>query len=184
MEESNNHVFEPKVEVVKWPDEKDLLWCKECTLNTVGKKAVNAPSEEWVERLVRAEHSPIRELWFGIRMEIPYWVSVHFVRHHVGVNHYVQTQRNDRQREYDRNKAPQGTLVSHVMSVNAMELIEMAHKRLCMMASSETRKVMEQICKKVSEVAPYMKNALVPLCEYRNGICAEMFPCGRYPAGK
>ena len=184
MEESNNIVFEPKVEVVKWPDEKDLLWCKECTLNTVGKKAVNAPSEEWVERLVRAGHSPIRELWFGIRMEVPYWVSVHFVRHHIGVNHYVQTQRNDRQHEYDRSQAPQGTLVSHVMSVNAMELIEMAHKRLCMMASPETRKVMSEICKKVSEVAPYMKNALVPLCEYRNGICTEMFPCGRYPTGK
>ena len=27
-----------KVEILKYPNYQDLLWCKECTLNTVGKK--------------------------------------------------------------------------------------------------------------------------------------------------
>lgn len=169
-----------QVEVLKYPTEADLMWCKTCTLNTVGKKSVNAPTEEWLERLVKAEHSPIRELWFGIRMEIPYWVSVHFVRHHIGVNHYVQSQRNDRQSKYDRTLAPQSQMVSHIMSINAAELIQMAHKRLCNQASPETRQVMRQICGEVIKVAPYMKDVLVPLCEYRNGLCTEMFPCGRF----
>ena len=169
--------MEYKIELLKYPDEKDLLWCKRCCLNTVGKDSTKEPTEEWIQRLVEAEHSPIRELWFGIKMEIPYWVSVHFVRHHIGVNHYVQTQRTDRQTKYDRTTAPQGQLVSHIMSVNAQELIFMAHKRLCNQASPETRAVMKQICEEVIKVAPYMKNVLVPLCKYRNGKCTEMFPC-------
>lgn len=165
-----------KVELLKYPNEKDLLWCKQCTLNTVGKTTTKLPNEEWIKRLVESEHSPIRELWFGIKMEIPYWVSVHFVRHHIGVNHYVQTQRTDRT-GVDRNELPQGQMVSHIMSVNAQELIFMAHKRLCKQASKETREVMKEICNKVIEVAPYMKDVLVPLCVYRNGKCSEMFSC-------
>ncbi len=165
-----------KVELLKYPSEKDLLWCKQCTLNTVGKTTTKLPNEEWIKRLVESEHSPIRELWFGIKMEIPYWVSVHFVRHHIGVNHYVQTQRTDRT-GVDRNELPQGQMVSHILSVNAQELIFMSHKRLCKQASKETRAVMKEICNKVIEVAPYMKDVLVPLCVYRNGKCAEMFSC-------
>lgn len=165
-----------KVELLKYPSEKDLLWCKQCTLNTVGKTTTKLPNEEWIKRLVESEHSPIRELWFGIKMEIPYWVSVHFVRHHIGVNHYVQTQRTDRT-GVDRNELPQGQIVSHIMSVNAQELIFMSHKRLCKQASKETREVMKEICNKVIEVAPYMKDVLVALCVYRNGKCTEMFSC-------
>ena len=63
------------------------------------------------------------------------------------------------------------------MSVNAQELIFMAHKRLCKQASKETREVMQQIVKQVVAVAPYMKEVLVPLCAYRNGKCDEMFSC-------
>lgn len=166
------------VEVIKVPTEKDLQWVKTCTLNTVGKSSTKAPTAEWVKRLVEAEHSPIRELWFGIKMEIPYWVSVHFVRHHVGVNHYVQTQRDDRTGDtISRNDKPQGEMVSHIMSINAQGLINMAHKRLCKQASKETRDVMRLICKEVIKVAPYMEGVLVPICAYRNGKCTEMFPC-------
>lgn len=166
-----------RVELLRYPSEEDLLWCKTCCLNTVGKTTTSLPTEEWLKRLVESEHSPIRELWFGIKMEIPSWVSIHFVRHHIGVNHYVQSQRNDRQDNYDRNKAPQDTIVSHIMSINAQELIQMAHKRLCKQASEETRQVMQRICDEVINVAPYMRDVLVPLCAYRNGKCTEMFSC-------
>ena len=165
-----------KVEIIKYPTREDLKWVKTCTLNTVGKTSTKAPTDLWIKRLVESEHSPIRELWFGIKMEIPYWVSVHFVRHHIGVNHYVQTQRTDRT-GINRDELPQGEIVSHIMSVNAQELIFMAHKRLCLQASEETREVMKEIVKQVVEVAPYMKDVLVPLCVYRNGKCTEMFSC-------
>ena len=165
-----------KIEVIKFPNEKDLMWCKTCTLNTIGKKSTKAPNEEWIKRLVESEHSPIRELWFGIKMEIPYWVSVHFVRHHIGVNHYVQTQRTDRT-GIDREDKFQSAPVKHIMSINAQELIHMAHKRLCKQASLETRVIMNMIVDEVVKVAPYMKDVLVPLCVYRNGKCTEMFSC-------
>lgn len=165
-----------KVEVLKYPTENDLLWVKQCTLNTVGKSTTKAPTEEWLVKLIEAEHSPMRELWFGIKMEIPYWVSVHFVRHHIGVNHYIQTQRSDRT-GVNRSEKPQGEIVSHIMSVNAQELVFMAHKRLCKQASEETQEVMREIVKKIVEVAPFMKSVLVPLCKYRGGLCNEMFSC-------
>ena len=99
-----------------------------------------------------------------------------FVRHHIGVNHYVQTQRTDRT-GIKRDDLPQGEIVSHIMSVNAQELIFMAHKRLCKQASEETRMIMQEIVKKVIEVAPYMKEVLVPMCVYRGGLCDEFFSC-------
>ena len=171
-----------KVELLKSPNESDWAWCKICTLNTVGKKSVTAPTDEWKKKLIAAEHSPLRELWFGIKMTIPYYSSVHFVRHHIGVNHYVQTQRNDRQTDYDRTKAPQDAMVSHIMSVNAMELVEMAHKRLCSQAAPETRQVMQMIVDEVLKTNPEFKDVLVPLCEYRGGVCTEFYPCGRNKA--
>lgn len=168
-----------KVEILKYPNETDWLWVKTCTLNTVGKKLKSSATQvdyEWKVKLLEAEHSPIRELWFGIKMEIPYWVSVHFVRHHIGVNHYVQTQRTDRT-GVNRDELKQGEIVSHIMSVNAQELIFMAHKRLCKQASPETRQVMQMIVDEVIKVCPEMKSVLITLCAYRNGKCTEMFPC-------
>lgn len=166
------------VEILKHPTQEDWEWCKTCTLNTVGKKSVNAPTDEWKRKLIASEHSPLRELWFGIKMTIPYWVSVHYCRHHEGVSHYIQSQRNDRQDKYDRTQAPQGEMVSHIMSVNAQELMFIARKRLCYQASPETRQVMEEICRKVIEVNPEFEGFLEPLCSYRNGKCTEFYPCG------
>lgn len=100
------------------------------------------------------------------------------VRHHIGCNHYVQTQRNDRQDKYDRAQAPQGQIVSHILSINAQELVFMAHKRLCGQASPETRSVVRKMCDLVIEKYPEFKDVLVPLCQYRGGLCTEFYPCG------
>ena len=168
-----------KIEILKYPTEQDWLWAKTCTLNTVGKKVISGKVDStWKEKLLLSEHSPIRELWFGIKMEIPYWVSVHFVRHHIGINHYVQTQRSDRTGQ-DRSSKRQDELVSHIMSINAQELIFMSHKRLCKQASQETRQVMQDIVNQVISLCPEFQKVLVPLCVYRNGKCTEFFPCSR-----
>lgn len=171
-----------KVELLKHPTEEDWLWCKTCTLNTVGMTHIkNAPDDEWKKRLIESEHSPIRELVFGFRLTIPYWVSVHLVRHSIGINHYVQSQRDDRQKTEQTPRADkrQGEFVSHIISVNAQELVQIAHKRLCNQASYETREVVKEMCRLAIESNPEMKDVLVPLCAYRNGKCTEMFPCGR-----
>jgi hypothetical protein len=166
-----------KIELIKYPTEQDWAYCKTCTLNTVGKKIVNTQvSSEWKRKILESEHSPIRELWFGFKMEIPYWVSVHFTRHHEGVNHFVQTQRTDRT-GIDRNELPQGAMVSHIMTINAQALMNMARKRLCKQASKETREVMYIICKEAIQVCPELEGLLVANCGYRNGKCTEFFPC-------
>ena len=171
-----------KVEMLKYPTDEDWLFCKQCTLNTIGKTTTTLPTDEWKEKLLVAEHSPIRTLWFAFKMEIPYYVSVHFVRHKYGVEHFVQSQRDDRQLKgvpvTSRALQPQGAIVSHVMYINAQELMFMARRRLCMQASAETREVMKQIVNLVLETNPEFKNVLVPMCEYQDG-CPEFNPCGR-----
>ncbi len=167
-----------KVELLKHPTEQDWQWVKTCTLNTVGKKSLTKPTDEWKQKLIESEHSPMRELWFGFRIVLPSWVSVHLVRHNNGANHYVLSQRTDRT-GIDRNKLPQDAPVSHIISVNAQELVHISHKRLCMQASPETRSVVRAMCDEVIKVCPQMKSVLVPLCVYRNGKCTEFFPCNK-----
>lgn len=167
------------VELLKYPTEEDWEWTYLCTLNTIGKKPKKGPTSEWKKKLLESEHSPIRELVFGFRITVPSWVSVHFVRHNNGANHYVCTQRNDRQDKYDRNKAPQGEMVTHIISVNAQELIYIARKRLCNQASPETRMVVKMMCEEAKRVCPEISNMLVPNCVYRGGLCTEFFPCNK-----
>lgn len=167
-----------KVEILKYPTEDDWKWCKTCTLNTIGKKMVSNPDFEWKHKILESEHSPIRELWFGFRLTVPYYISTHFVRHSTGINHYVQSQRNDRQDNYDRTKAPQDAPVSHIISVNAQELMFMARKRLCRQADPLTQQVMKEMCRQAIFVCPELDGLLEPLCYYRNGKCTEFYPCG------
>lgn len=166
------------VEILKYPTEEDWMLCKKCTLNTVGKDSTKLPTDEWKRKLLLSEHSPIRTLNFCIKMIIPYYVSVHFCRHFTGVTHFVQSQRNDRQENYDRTKAPQDAPVSHMMYINAQELMFMARRRLCMQADPFTRKVMEEICMQVIDVCPEFNKTLEPMCSYRGGRCTEFNCCG------
>ena len=166
------------VEILKVPSDEDWMIAKLCTLNTVGKTSTTLPTEEWKHKLIMSEHSPIRTLNFVIKITVPYWVSVHYVRHKYGVEHFVSTQRNDRQGNYDRNKAPQGQMVSHIMYLNAQELMFMARRRKCLQASRETREVMDEICRQIEDKCSYMRDTLEPMCYYRGGRCTEFNCCG------
>lgn len=73
-----------KVEILKHPTEEDWMFCKTCALNTVGKTSLVLPTQEWKEKILKAEHSPIRTLWFAFKIEIPYYISVHLCRHKIG----------------------------------------------------------------------------------------------------
>ena len=168
------------VEMIKYPTDEDWLFCKQCTLNTVGLKSSKMPNEEWKIKLLKCEHSPIRTLWFAFRLHIPYYVSTHLVRHKYGAEHFVQSQRDDRQKEVvaPRAEKPQGEFVSHILYVNAQELMFIARKRLCNQASEETRQVVRMMCEEVLKTNPEFKDFLVPACVYQHE-CKEMFPCGK-----
>ena len=160
------------------PSFYDWVAVKKRALVTVGKYAKTEPSEEWKRKMLIAKHSPIRRLQFSFYIECPYWVSVHLCRH-VHAQPYVKSQRNDRQSEHDRNTAPQNETVSMIWDMNAEELINIANKRLCMLASPETRAVVEEMCKQVISILPEFETVLVPNCKANGGVCHEMFPCGK-----
>ena len=169
-----------EVKLVRYPSKADLMWMKECTIGTMmGKEAKTPPSSEFIRKLLAARHSPIRELVFSyVITDIPYWVSVHLVRHHVGFQPYVSSQRNDRQDMYDRTKAPQDSPVTMRITLNAEALLTLANKRLCMKASPETREVVQKMCELAGDVLPEMREFMVPMCDYHGGICYEISSCG------
>lgn len=123
----------------------------------------------------KSEHSPIRTQLFWVEMVgIPTFVSVHFVRHDVGIEHFVKSNRPDRGGD---GEADRMTPVTHSMLINAQALISMARRRLCGKASKETRQVMEMIRSAAGSVDPALP--MLPDCEYRGG-CHEFKSCGWY----
>lgn len=167
-----------KVEIIRHPREEDWMLAKIAALETVSLKAVNPPSFEWKRDLLNSMHSPLRVLPFYFRItDVPSWVSVHLVRH-VHATPFVESQRNDRQNNYDRRKAPQDAPVNMGWYMTAEELINISHKRLCRLASKETREVVEEICRQVIEIMPEFESVLVPNCYYRGGRCTEFKCCG------
>ena len=171
---------EVKVEVLRHPTDEDWQRCKMLAMNTIGREWSGTVSNTWKHKILKSGHSPIRTLMFTIRMEIPYWVSVHFCRHKYGVEHYVTSQRNDRQDAYDRNQATQDVTVTHIMDVNAQELMQIARMRLCGQASEETRRAMYEVCKAVLRENPEFRPFLVPKCRVGelSFYCNEFRPCG------
>lgn len=132
--------------------------------------------------MLMSEHSPIRRIkfywrWSGLKS----WVSVHMVRHKIGIEHWVSTQRPDRtdNQDKDRDKLPQGALVNHACEADAQALINISRKRLCECASTQTRLAWKTVKEKVAETEPELANCMVRECIYR-GFCPEMFSCGYY----
>ena len=169
-----------EVKMTRFPDLWDWREVKRRALVTVGLKAVTAPCDNWKEEILKARHSPIRDIRFSFDITCPYWVSTHLVRH-VHAQPYVRSQRNDRQSEYDRNAARQDAPVQMIWDMNADELLTIAQKRLCLMASPETRAVVRLMCELVKQQCPEFSNVLKPACEWQGGVCHEYKGgCGRW----
>lgn len=145
---------------------------------TINKEAGEGePSSAWKKRILLAEHSPIRQLvfrwkWVGLKS----WVSVHLVRHKVGIDHFVSTQRSDRTGT-DRDAARQDAPVSHECVANAQAIMGISRKRLCRQASPETRAAWGQVVAALRETEPELASCCVPECVYR-GFCPEFRCCG------
>ena len=156
-----------------WQDIKDS------TMNTIGKDTGKYPTSEYKRRLILAEHSPIRRLKFYWRWsDLKYWVSVHIVRHKIGIEHWVSTQRTDRT-GVNRDEIPQSALVKHACEADAQAMINISRRRLCNCASKETRDAWQQVKDKVAQYGEAeLASCMVRECVYRNGLCPEMFTCG------
>lgn len=147
---------------------------------TVGKEdSGKEPSDKWRARMLLSEHSPIRLVEYDISIEkVRQWVSVHLVRHHIGVEKFVRTQREDRTTlEVPRDELPQGSLNDMEMTCNAQALINISRKRLCYLSSKETRKAWRSVVKEIGKQDPVLAEKCVPECIYR-GFCPEEKCCG------
>lgn len=167
------------VELLEYPGAKEWEEVKRRALVTIGKKPVTPPTAQWKHDILEARHSPIRYLRYSFYFkDIPSWVATHLCRH-VHAQPYVKSQRNDRQKDYDRNAARQDAPVDMILDVNAEELMTIANKRLCMQAAQETREAVQMMCRCALNATPELLGLLVPMCEYHGGKCHEMNPCGR-----
>ena len=64
---------------------------------------------------------------------------------------------------------------------NTQHMIDTARKRLCRLASRETRKYMEDLKKSIKTIEPEISDVMVCNCVYRGG-CSEPNGCGWYQA--
>ncbi|MFW5752927.1 MAG: hypothetical protein ACOCYV_02630 [Planctomycetota bacterium] len=130
-------------------------------------------------RMYRCEHSPMRTQLFWIEMHaIPTFVSVHLVRHKIGVEHFVMSNRDDRGGAHDTDRY---SPVNHGMLIDAQALVNMARKRLCRKSHTDTIAVMQALRSAIDAVDPDLAAVMVPECEYRGGFCHELKPCGLHP---
>lgn len=135
------------------------------------------PSPRWKKRILLAEHSPIRKINVSWKWtNLPSWVSVHFVRHKFGIEHFVSTQRTDRT-GVDRNLQPQNAPVDHECFANAQAVMFISRRRMCSQASPETRAAWKLVVDALREIQPELAACCVPECVYR-GFCPEFKSCG------
>lgn len=167
------------INIINWVEYEDV-WSKvkRSARTTISKEDEGTyPSDSWKKTILLAEHSPIRRIKFSWQWnKLKSWVSVHFVRHKNGIEHWVSTQRTDRT-GVDRDKKTQDSPVMHECEANAQALIFISRKRLCNQASPETRDAWMEVKQKVSEKDPVLGSVMVPECIYR-GFCPEFHSCG------
>ena len=147
---------------------------------TVGKDSLGKePSRKFKREILISEHSPIRSISVSwIWRDIASWVATHWSRHKWEC--YIKTQRSDRTGT-NRDKLPQDAPVNFTGEANIQHLIDSFRKRLCMLASRETRLYAEDFKAELHNYEPEISEVLVPNCVYRCG-CPEPNGCSWYEA--
>lgn len=193
----------PKVTRFECP-KADWIRVVNAARRTWGKKPIfREPSDKFKRKILLAEHSPIRLLEYDFTIEdIRQWVTVHLVRHHVGCEKFVHTQRQDinpdievitkrlmeiikeegleREGWRERDYLQQGESNDMDMTCNAQSFMSISRKRLCYgCASPETRQAWQVVINALKEVDPILAEKCVPECVYR-GFCPEDDRCCGY----
>ena len=164
------------MQIDQFKHEENWQDIKDAAMNTINKTTGKYPDSVWKRKLILSEHSPIRRMKFYWRWkDLKSWVSVHMVRHKIGIEHWVSTQRSDRT-GVSRDELPQGALVNHACEADAQALINISRKRLCSCASPETREAWQLVREEVAKTEPELASCMVRECIYR-GFCPEMFSC-------
>ena len=141
----------------------------------------HTPSAEFKSRILMSEHSPIRDIIVCWDWEhIPYYVANEFTRHHVGIEKFMTTSREDRT-GVPRDSRKQTDFVSLRCKANMQSLIDIARKRMCHKATTQAQIYFDDLKTELSKIDEYLGYVLVPNCVYRGG-CGELETCGAYKA--
>lgn len=140
---------------------------------TTHGQPVKASARAWY----RSEHSPIRAIKFWIEiLGVPSFVSVHLTRHKAGVEHFVQSMRDDRGGA-PGDQVTRLTPVNHGMEINAAALIFISRRRLCYASHHKTVGVWRRVRNAIDATDPDLARFMVPECVYRGGVCPEFRQC-------
>jgi hypothetical protein len=167
-----------KVVMLEHPKEEDWFNVKARALVTIGKKAINMPHYDWKIKMLNCRHSPIRKLFFSFYIsDMPYWLHAELCRHHIGIEKYVKSQRDDRNNnDIPRGKKPQDAPVDMIIDLNAEALLTLMNKRLCGCATKEMQELMMMIRKEVIKTNQEFERFMVPMCQHL-GSCKEFVSC-------
>ena len=140
------------------------------------------PSLELWTKMILSEHSSDRSVVYRIYCkDVPYYTHVHFVRHHVGINFNVMSQRHDKERK-DR---PQGSLIDMFFDANVQALVNISRKRLCYKADEISQDLIKKLKSELiyagDEYDKVLGKLLMRPCSWYLGYCAEPHCCGRVP---
>lgn len=150
----------------------DWLFRRACEMTMHGQT-----SKISLAKLAQCEHSPLRTVMFWVEIEVlPTFVSVHLARHHIGVEPFIQSMRDD----LYIDKSVEITRLTPVrmgMLLNAQALINISRKRLCYKSHVRTVAVLRKLKAALKAIAPELEPFMVPECVYRNGYCPELSEC-------
>lgn len=148
---------------------------KSACMTTISKQAGKEPNQEWKRKLLVCQHSPIRRSMISWKWdEIPYAISTHFARHHIGCEKFIGTSRADRTDVKDRSERTQMDCVPMEMDANIQALINISEKRLCKGADPLTTEYWEGLIEAVKEYDEDIAWACVP-SGIAHGGCTEPF---------
>jgi hypothetical protein len=154
----------------------DVNWLeiKDACMQTISKEAKGEPPKEWRRKLLICQHSPIRRGVIKWKMDVPFYVHAHMVRHGIGTNFFVATSRSDRTEIKDRSERKQTDIISMQMDANIQALINISAKRLCLCSDQQTIKYWKAVLEAIKEYDEDIYWACVPQC-VRCGSCVEPF---------
>lgn len=152
---------------IKVTETKDRKWKKKAFDSTVRFDSNVSDLNSYI-----MEHSPIYQEEYLVEMiNIPVFVSTHFLRSGPGTYDYILTQRDDRGGSDEDGRWEQ---TNHSLFINAAALITLASKRMCYKSHKETRYVMDIIRLEINKINNELAMCLVPMCVRRNGLCKEL----------
>lgn len=137
------------------------------------------PKDEWKKKLLICRHSPIRKGTITWEWEsIPYAISTHYARHHIGCEKWISSSREDRT-GIDRTERTQMDMVRMQMEANIEALMNISERRLCMQADKTTREYWIDLLEVIKKWDENVYWSCVPQCVAHGG-CIELFSDCKY----